>query len=232
LSSKHRVLKFLSTIGLTYTGGKNWTLAHWKYLRNVKLEGEYEIAYITLLSRLDFDLAQLRSLDGEIAKVACSERYKDLAGRLMCLRGVGVLTAMVFISEVGDTTRFRSPRQLMAYFGLVPSEKSSGETTRQGGITKTGSSRVRRVLVEAAWHYRRKPYTSEGLKKRQEGQSIEVIAHAMKAQQRLYKKFWGIANRKEMCKAAVAVARELTGFIWAVMTGHCGANNDLIVQVC
>jgi len=220
IASKHYVLKFLTARGLVYREGKNWTQNHWRYLRGLKLEGPDAITFGHYIALLDFKLHELTNLDKEVETLAWSERYKDVVGRLICLRGVGVLTAMVIISEVQDFARFAGPRELMSYFGIVPSERSSGSAQRQGGITKTGNSRARRVLIESAWHYQREPAVGEKLKARQEGQNPEVIAHCWKAQRRLHKKFWSIATRKERCKAAVAVARELVGFIWAIVTNY------------
>ena len=105
----------------------------------------------------------------------------------------------------------------MAYLGLVPSEHSSGEREHRGPITKTGNSRCRHVLVQAAWHYRHRPAVSTGLKRRQRAQPPAVVGHAWKAQHHLYKLYHRIAVRKSSCIAAVAVARELVGFLWAVM---------------
>lgn len=218
LSSKHYILKFLNTRGLAFRDGKHWTQAHWRYLRNIKLEGSDGITFRYYMALLEFNLQQLKSLDGEIEEVASSEKYRDIVGRLLCLRGIGVLTAMIIVTEVHDFTRFKSPRELMAYFGLIPSERSSGEVCRQGPITKTGNKRARRAIIESSWHYAHHPALSDRLKKRQEGQSIEVIAHSWKAQQRLYKRFWALSNRKDRCKAAVA--RELVGFIWALVTQY------------
>lgn len=218
--SRHYVLKFVSVRGLAYMAGSNWTQKHWRYLKGLKFEGPDEVTWREYLALLEYKLSRLEELDRQIAQIAESEPYKERVGKLRCLRGVETHTAMVIISEVQDFGRFASPRALMAYFGLVPSEESSGGTTRRGGITKTGNSRARRVLLEAAWHYRQKPTLGEKLKKRQAGQSAEVIAHAWKAQQRLYKKFWRIALCKERCKAATAVARELAGFVWAIMTQY------------
>ncbi|HET6452825.1 MAG TPA: IS110 family transposase [Armatimonadota bacterium] len=218
--SRHYVLKFLSARGLGYLAGSNWTKKHWNYLKGLKFEGADEITWRQYLTLLEYKLSQLEELNRQLAQVAEGEPYKQRVGKLGCLRGVGTQTAMVLISEVQDFSRFASPRALMAYFGLVPSEESSGGTTRRGGITKTGNSRARRVLVEAAWQYAHKPALSDGLKKRQEGQPVEVIAHSWKAQHRLHNKFWRIALKKERCKAATAVARELTGFVWALMTQY------------
>jgi transposase len=225
VKSRHYVLKFLSARGLSYMAGSNWTRAHWEYLRGLRFEGADEITWRHYLTLLEYKLAQVEELDRQVAEVAESEGYKERVGRMRCLRGVDTQTAMVMISEVQDFDRFASPRKLMAYLGLVPSEESSGMKVRRGGITKTGNSRARRVLVEAAWQYQHKPALSDRLKERQRGQPIEIITHAWKAQHRLHKRFWRIACRKDRNKAATAVARELVGFIWALMTqyGRCEA---------
>ena len=124
---------------------------------------------------------------------------------------------MVLVTEIGDFRRFESPRQLMAYVGLVPSEHSSGERERRGSITKAGNSRCRHVLVQAAWSYQHRPAVGAALKKRQQGAPPAVIGHAWKAQHRLYKLFHRIAFRRPRQVAAVAVAPELVGFVWAML---------------
>ena len=134
---------------------------------------------------------------------------------------------MVLISEINDFARFSRPGELMSYFGLIPSESSSGDVRRQGRITKAGSTRCRRIVIEAAWHYQHKPAMSGVISKRQEGQPLEIVKHCWEAQQRLHKKFWRIAVRKERNKAVVAVARELVGFIWAIMTGRIDRGIEL-----
>jgi len=117
----------------------------------------------------------------------------------------------------GDLRRFESPRQLMAYVGLVPSEHSSGDRRRQGAITKAGNSRVRHTLIQAAWSYRKRPAVGAPLKRRQQGQDPAVIGHAWKCQHRLYSLFHRLAIRKPGQVAVTAVARELVGFLWAVL---------------
>ncbi len=214
--SKQYISSFLTLRGIVYREGNSWTQKHWRYLKGLKFEGADETVFQNHVFLLEFKQTQLADLDRKVEEAAGCKRYKGLVGRLSCLRGIGTLSAMYLISEVSDFSRFGDARRLMAYFGLVPCEVSSGESRWQGGITKTGSSRCRRILTEAAWHYQRKPSLSKQLKKRQEGQPMEVIRHAWKAQQRLHDKFWGIALRKDRCKAAVAVARELVGFIWAI----------------
>jgi transposase len=232
VQSKNHVLKFLSRHGHYYrpeAGSKkkklsNWTLKHWAWLRKLEFSGSDQIVWGQLIAILEEKIARLSSLDTYVEQLAQSDRYKEAVGKLCCLRGVATLTAMILLTEIGDFARFASPRQLMSYLGLVPSESSSGDSRRQGGITKTGNARGRYVLVEAAWKYRDKVATSAALKTRRGGQPEDVVAHATKAQHRLHSKYWSLASRKDLRKAAVAVARELAGFIWAIMTGHCGAS--------
>ena len=133
-------------------------------------------------------------------------------------RGIDTVTAMTVVSELHDFRRFRSPRELMSYLGLVPSEDSSGEGKRRGSITKAGNSHVRRVLIETAWHYRHPPRVGVALRKRREGQPERVIALADKAAQRLYRRSCRLSARgKPVCKVVTAVARELVGFIWGTL---------------
>src|SRR5579863_2195013 len=135
----------------------------------------------------------------------------------MALRGVNLLTAMTVVAEIGDLRRFDSAPQLMAYVGLVPSEHSSGATRARGAITKTGNAHLRRVLVEAAWHYRHHPFVGRALRLRQQGAPDTVVQRAWTAQQRLYHRYRRLAGRGKPTQLVVtAVARELTGFVWAV----------------
>ena len=156
-------------------------------------------------------------LDRQIEALALEPAYREAVGRLCCLKGISTQTAMVLVTEIGDFRRFEHPGRLMAYLGLVPSEHSSGGTRRQGSITKAGNSRARHVLVQAAWSYRFPPRRGEVLKRRQRGQPPDAIAHSWKAQHRLHKVFKRLAFRKNSRIAAVAVARELAGFVWALM---------------
>ena len=124
---------------------------------------------------------------------------------------------MVLVTEIGDWRRFASPRQLMAYLGLVPKEHSSGDRERRGALTKAGNTHCRHVLVQAAWAYRYQPKVGVALQRRQHGQPPVVIAHAWKAQHRLHTFYRRLAMRTKPQVAVVAVARELVGFLWAVM---------------
>ncbi len=143
--------------------------------------------------------------------------WPPVASGLMALRGCRLITAMTVVAEPGDITRFDSPRQLMKYPGLVPSESSSGPRTHRGGITKTGNGHVRRVLVEAAWCYRFPARKTAALQRRAEQAPDEVQAIAWKAQKRLCGRYQALSKRGLLPqKISIAIARELTGFIWAI----------------
>jgi transposase len=221
LRSRHYVTKFLARRGLVYRTGTNWTQKHRVWLgallgddrlgpQDRSVLGEY-------LALLDYKISRREDLDEQIEKLALGQAYKPLVERLRCFRGIDTLAAMTLVTEIGDWRRFDRPGQLMAYLGLVPSEHSSADRSRRGSITKAGNSRCRHVLVQAAWQYRSRPRLSLALKERQRGQPVEVIEHSWKAQHRLYKIYQRIGARKSSSIAVVAVARELVGFLWAVM---------------
>jgi transposase len=142
---------------------------------------------------------------------------KPVVEAVMGMRGFALVGAMVLVSELGGAWRFAHPRQLMAYLGLVPTENTSDERRRQGGITKTGNSHARWLLIEAAQHYRLSPKVSQELSVRQQGLSQEVKACSWKAQTRLHKRMRQLLARgKQRNKVTVAIARELTGFVWHI----------------
>ena len=221
LRSRHYVTKFLARRGFVYREGKNWTQRHWAWLRRLLRDGGLGQADRTVfgeyLALLEYKISRREDLDEQIEKLALSPLYKPAVDRLRCFRGISTIAAMTLATEIGDWRRFERPGQLMAYLGLVPSEHSSGDRERRGPITKAGNSRCRHVLVQAAWSYRHRPAVGLELKKRQRGQPPEVIGHAWKAQHRLYKLYHRIAAKKSSNIAVVAVARELVGFLWAVM---------------
>ena len=137
---------------------------------------------------------------------------------MRCLRGVDTLTAVGLVAEIGDITAFAHPKQLASYLGLVPGEQSTGERRRQGAITKAGSGHARRLLVEAAWHYRRAPRVSLTLRRRQAGQPPAAIDAAWRAQLRLHRRWRHLdgARAKKRTTVATAVARELACFVWEI----------------
>ena len=221
LRSRHYVTKFLARRGFVYREGTNWTQRHWSWLCRLLQDGGLAQADRTVfgeyLALLEYKISRREELDEQIEHLAFSPAYKPMVDRLQCFRGISTIAAMTLVTEIGDWRRFQRAGQLMAYLGLVPSEHSSGERHHRGPITKAGNSRCRHVLVQAAWVYRRRPALSLKLTRRQRGQPPEVIGHAWKAQHRLYKLYHRIAARKSSRIAVVAVARELVGFLWAVM---------------
>ncbi len=221
LRSRHHVTKFLARRGFVFRQGTNWTQKHrvWlgALLQNDRLGPQDRSVFSEYLALLDYKISRREDLDDQIETLAFSDTYKPLVDRLRCFRGVDTLAAMTLVTEIGDWRRFERPGQLMAYLGLVPREHSSGDRTRRGSITKAGNSRCRHILVQAAWHYRLRPAVGKELKKRHQGQPPGVIAHAWKSQHRLHKLYHRIGNRKSSQVAVVAVARELVGFLWAVM---------------
>jgi transposase len=156
-------------------------------------------------------------LDRQIERLAELPTLAPMVRRLQCFRGISLHSAMVLATEIVDWRRFERPARLACYLGLVSREDSSGDRHRLGSITKAGNSHCRHVLIQAPWSYRHRPQTSVDLKRRQQGQASAVITHAWKAQQRLHQRFTHLSYRKRPQVAVVAVARELVGFLWAVM---------------
>jgi transposase len=216
--ARHRLGKLLLRRGLHYAG-KNWTKAHRQWIKTIHWEHAAERAVVDdYLLAIDQVESRLVELDVQLTETAQTEPYREPVGWLRCFRGIDTLTAMLILAELHDFRRFPSARALMAYLGLVPSEDSSGERHRRGRITKTGNTLVRRVLIEASWHYQHRPGVGPGLAGRRKGQPARVIAIADKAQQRLCRRFRQLkAKDKLPTKVVVAVARELAGFIWAAL---------------
>jgi transposase len=222
LKSRHYILKFLARRGFVYRDGAHWSRGHMTWLhafaaRGTPLVAEDAIVFREYLSLLEYKLARRTELDSRIEALALTPAFATPTGWLQCFRGLKAHSAMVLTTEIVDWRRFESPRQLMAYLGFVPREHSSGDRERRGGITKAGNSHCRHVLLQAAWSYRHPPQLGTSLKARQRGQPAVVIAHAWKAQHRLYKRYHRIAHRRPSQIAVVAVARELIGFLWAAM---------------
>jgi transposase len=225
LRCRHRLSKMLLLHGRRYDAGKHaWTLAHRQWLRSLRFEDvNAQKVFDDRLLAIEHVEQRLQTLCERIEEVATKEPYAEVVGYLRCFRGIDTTTAMTIVAELHGILRFETPRKLMAYLGLVPSEHSSAGTRRQGSITKTGNSHVRRVLVEAAWHYRHRPNIGPGLKtrglqSRRRGQPGWVISIADKAQQRLHRRYWRIVERgRNPNIATVAVARELVGYLWDVM---------------
>lgn len=221
--SRHYILKFLARRGFYFREGAHWRSAHLAWLQSLTSESsplaaEDRMIFGEYLALLQYKLSRRDELDAKIEELALLPHLAPAVGRLQCFRGISLLGAMVLATEIGDWRRFERPTQLAAYLGLIPKEDSSGGREHRGSITKAGNSHCRRILVEAAWHYHHRPYLSPAIAKRQRGQPAVVVAHAWKAQQRLHKRFNHLNYRKKRPQiAVVGVARELVGFLWAVM---------------
>lgn len=220
LSARHRLSKMLLRHGLVFLDGKNWSKKYREWLNGIRYEDvSSQAVFDNYLLAIDQIEERIKRLESRVEEVAQSEPYAEKVGWLRCLRGVDTITAMSILAELHDFRRFTSARELMSYLGLTPSEYSSSDRKRRGGITKAGNSHVRRLLIEAAWSYRHRPLVRGALKKRREGQPAAVIAIADRAQQRLHSRYFKLKEgyRKPHNVAVVAVARELVGFVWAVL---------------
>lgn len=219
-AAKNRLTKFLLRKGMHYPGKNAWTAQYWKWLASLQFELEADrIIFDNYLTAVRQIRDRVDNLTKKIEEFAQREAYADTVAALRCFRGIDTITAMTVITELHGFERFEDPRQLMAYLGLVPSEHTSDGKGHRGSITKAGNGHVRRVLVEAAWHYRHPPRIGWQLRKRRVGQLPSVIEHADKAMKRLHKRWYTMqARKKPSPKIVVAIARELVGFIWAVLT--------------
>jgi transposase len=215
---RHRLGKLLLRRGLHFSG-RNWTRAHRQWIDSLEWTHDAERAVVDdYLLAIDHTEARLLELDARLSDLAAADPYREPVGWLRCFRGIDTLTAMLILAELHDFRRFASAPALMAYLGLVPGEDSSGEKQRRGRITRTGNALVRRLLVETAWHYQHRPTVGVALTRRRKGQPGRVIAIADKAQQRLCRRFRKLAaEHKPAPKIAVAIARELAGFLWAAL---------------
>lgn len=217
--ARQRLGGFLLRQGRVYRQGSRWTQAHWRWLRGLEFEEPlHQAVFEEYVAMVELCEERLKGVEQRLADAAEQPENRELVGRLRCFHGIDTLSAITILAEIYAIGRFESPRQLMSYLGLTPSESSTGGRPRKGAITKAGNSHVRRVLVEASKHYRHYPRVGARLRKRREGQPTHVVAIAEKAQQRLYRRYRRMTEAgKPPNVASVAVARELVGFIWAAM---------------
>lgn len=219
--ARQRILKFLlrHQIEPPATIKRRWTKKYRTWLGQLTFPYEpMQVAFDEMLHALNEIEQRMGRLEKALVEQATVGSKASLIQVLQSLRGIGLLTAITLAAEIGSFARFRSPAQLMAYLGLVPREYSTGQRTRRGSMTKTGNGRLRRALVESAWSYRHRPAVKGDLAKRLDGMPAEVQLLSWKAQERLHDKYRHLAFAKNKHKnvAIGAVARELTGFIWAV----------------
>ena len=222
MRARQRLGKLLLRHDIRYEdAGSAWTARHRAWLTTVDLsERGAQATLHDYLGAVDTLMTRRTELEATITELVPDSPWAETVARLRCLRGIDTLSAVGLCAEIGDWDRFARPAQLMSFLGLVPSEHRTGQQRRQGAITKTGSRHARRLLVEAAWHYRRPPRRSHELRRRQNGQPAPVIALSWKTQQRLHRTWRRLDGErgKRRTIVAVAVARELAGFCWAIAT--------------
>jgi transposase len=230
MRARHRLGKMLLRHDIRFDDTTSrWGQRHRAWLAKLDLGQPGAQATLTdYVGAIDALVLRREMLEAKIAELVPDSPYAQTVARLRCLRGIDTLSAVGLAVEIGDFHRFQRAGQLMSYLGLVPAEHSTGGTRRQGHITKTGPSHSRRLLIEAAWHYRRPPRLGTTLERRQDSQDPLVIAIAWKAQQRLHH-LWrrlDLKRGKRKTIVAVAVARNLAGFCWAIATANTDPTTD------
>lgn len=215
---RQQISSMLLRLGRCYPGLKTWTARHRSWLAHVKLDHpEQRFVLEELLAAERQASERIARLEQAMREALADWRLQPIVPALMAMRGIDLIAAVTILAEIGDLSRFETPRQLMAYLGLVPSERSTGESVRRGSITKTGNGRARRVLVEAAWAYRHPPrvgYEKQALVAAAPRPAREI---AWKAQVRLCRRFRALSRKgKRSTVVATAIARELAAFVWAI----------------
>jgi transposase len=222
MRARHRLSKFLLRRGIRYPGpGGAWTLAHLRWLRNLSFDDPCSRAsFADYLAAVELLVGRRASLLQALEQAVPASSHAETIARLRCFRGIDTLSAAGLAAEVGDFARFAKPTLLSGFLGIVPSERTSDLKRRQGSITKAGPPHARRLLVEAAHHYRARPLIGETLARRQAGQDARVIAIAWRAQQRLHQRWQHLRDnrRKPAGVVTIACARELAAFCWEAAT--------------
>lgn len=215
---RQHISSFLLRLGLHYAGKKTWTKTHMKWLSNQKLaHAEQRIAFEEMLLAVRQVEERIARLEEAIRAAVPDWSLAEVVDALMAMRGIDLISATAFLAEIGDLSRFRTPRELMAYLGLVPSEHSTGNTVKRGPITKTGNGRARRILVECSWAYRHPPRVGKKKQDKVAAAPRGVREIAWKAQHRLYGRYRALTRRGKLKTVVItAIARELAGFIWAI----------------
>jgi len=218
LKARQQLKALLLRHGRRYSGRSSWTAAHERYLACVSFQQPaQDIAFAEYRSAVRDTHERVERLTEAVRSQLAHWRMRPVVEALMSLRGIDLIAAVTLVAEIGDFARFARPCELMGFLGLVPSEYSSGGARRQGAITKTGNSHARRVLIEAAWNYRFPARMSAVMQKRQQDQPKAVREIAWRAQLRLAKRYRHLAARKlALNKICVAIARELSGFVWDI----------------
>jgi transposase len=217
--SRHRLKSFLLRHGFRYTQKTTWTPAHMRYLRELVLpHPAMKVILEDYLCAIDAAHERVIRCETAMEDLLVTWQLRPAVEALMGFKGFKIVAAMITVSELGDIHRFAHPRQLMAYLGLVPTEATSSNTRRQGGITKCGNPHARWLLVECSQHYDTPPKVSKELSVRQEKLDRRAKEVSWRAQNRLHARFNRLRGRRlQRNKAMTAVARELTGFIWELL---------------
>jgi transposase len=217
-SKRQQISAFLLRQGLHYPGKTTWTKAHMGWLASQKLEyAEQRLAFEEMMLAARQAQERLDRLEQAIRTAVPDWSLAEEVTALMAMRGIDLISAAGFLAEIGDLSRFRTPSELMAYLGLVPSEDSTGDTIKRGPITKAGNRRARRILVESSWSYQHPPRVGKEKQEKVAAAPRAVQEIAWKAQCRLSGRYRALIRRGKLKTVAVtAVARELAGFIWAV----------------
>lgn len=218
--ARQQLDKFLLRHSRVFSGKSKWTLQHMAWIRKQEFAFEPQQRVLTdALQTVNQATERVVQLTKDITQLVEKWERAVVVHEFQAFRGINLVTAAAVVAEVGDFSRFRTARDFMGFVGLVPSERSTGQSRRLGGITKTGNQHVRRLLIEAAWHARHRPVVRAALKKRQEGVSADTVSIAWKAQGRLHRRFKSLQESgKPSQKVVVALARELAGFLWGVAT--------------
>jgi len=218
LKARQQLQAMLLRYGRRYSGKTRWTSAHERYLAQISFPyPAQELAYVEYRHMANEGHERVQRVTEALREQVQNWRMQPVVAALMTLRGIDFVAATTLVAELGDLRRFAHPRELMSFLGLVPSEHTSGTTRRLGAITRTGNSYARRMLVEAAWNYRFPARISRVLQVRQEGQPKAVRTIAWQAQVRLSRRYRALKARQiNHNKICVAIARELSGFVWAI----------------
>ena len=217
---RQQLLSFLLRHGRVYAGGGHWTLAHRRWLTKQSFEhAAQQIVFQEAIDAIEDSVQRLRRLEQQLVLIVPSWSMAPVVEAYQAMRGASFLVAVIFAAEIGDVRRFDTPRQLMSFLGLVPTESSTGDTVRRKGLTLAGNRRARRALVEAAWTYRYPARVGETLRARLDGLPKAVRDIAWKAQIRLCARYRRLsATGKKLPVVVAAIAREMAAFLWAI--GH------------
>lgn len=216
---KQQINAFLLRHQIIYPGKTRWSKAHLTWLTTIKMtHPAQQVALTEYLDAMENNEARVRRITKQLESFCHTWRLQAVVQALQSMRGISFISAVTIVAELGDLNRFDKPAQLMAYLGLIPSEYSTGNSIKKGGITKTGNTHARRALIESAQAYRLPARKSIAIRKRQQGVSEEILDVSWNAQLRLCSRYRCLKARGKHHNVVItATARELVGFIWAIV---------------